>query len=160
MDGTRTVGDLIVERMDAGVSSMPRASPISSWPCTERLSRSRPHPDRRARRGPARRLIPGRKKLKRFGRRSRSNGRAPIGSSGSATGTCSTFFWWPVAAVSRPRRALVGLAAFVSVFVSGDFSLNRDPRPVEGAILLGLAFFLTFMHELGHSVVITHYGRR
>ena len=68
------------------------------------------------------------------------------------------FFWWPVAAVSG-LVALAGLVAFGAVIASGDFSLNRRSAPVEGAILLGLAFFLTFMHELGHSVVITH-GRR
>ena len=51
--------------------------------------------------------------------------------------------------------AFAGLVAFGAVTASGDFSLNHRSAPVEGAILLGLAFFLTFMHELGHSVVPT-----
>jgi CRP-like cAMP-binding protein len=56
--------------------------------------------------------------------------------------------------------AIVGLVAFLDVHVSGAFSLNERSAPVESAILLALAFFLTFMHELGHAVVISRYGRK
>ena len=43
---------------------------------------------------------------------------------------------------------------------SGRFHIGRLRAPTEAAILLGLAFFLTFMHELGHAVVISRYDRK
>jgi CRP-like cAMP-binding protein/Zn-dependent protease len=161
MDGTRTVGDLIVEKMDAGgeldaegVTDLVLAlygggfldpAPIPTDELVaDRLDAS----------------SPGRKKLKRFGKTLSIEWKG----ADRLVRFCyrkllRPFFWWPVATVSG-LVALVGLAAFVSVFLSGDFSLDTRSAPVEGAILLALAFFLTFMHELGHSVVITHYGRK
>ncbi len=56
--------------------------------------------------------------------------------------------------------ALAGLAAFIDVAASGRFHIGENSAPTEAAILLALAFFLTFMHELGHSVVISHYDRK
>jgi CRP-like cAMP-binding protein/Zn-dependent protease len=69
------------------------------------------------------------------------------------------FFSWPVALVSG-LIALAGLVAFVDVFASGRFTIRGTGAPAQSAILLGLAFFLTFMHELGHAVVIVRYGRK
>jgi CRP-like cAMP-binding protein/Zn-dependent protease len=161
MDGTRTVGDLIVEKMEAGgeldaegVTDLVMAlygggfldpAPIPTDELiADRLDAS----------------SPGRKKLKRFGKTLSIEWKG----ADRLVRFCyrnllRPFFWWPVAALSG-LVALAGLIAFGAVIASGDFSLDHRSAPVEGAILLGLAFFLTFMHELGHSVVITHYGRK
>ena len=161
MDGTRTVGDLVVERMDAGgeldaegvtdlVTALYGGGFLDPAPIpTDELVADRLDAS-----------SPGRKKLKRFGKTLSIEWKG----ADRLVRFCyrnllRPFFTWPVATVSG-LVALVGLAAFVTVFLSGDFSLGTRSAPVEGAILLALAFFLTFMHELGHSVVITHYGRK
>ena len=41
-----------------------------------------------------------------------------------------------------------------------DFALGKQSAAAESAVLLALAFFLTFMHELGHAVVISRYHRK
>jgi len=56
--------------------------------------------------------------------------------------------------------ALGGLLAFISVQLSGRFHLSGKSAAVESLILLGLNYVLTFTHELGHAVVLTHYGRK
>jgi CRP-like cAMP-binding protein/Zn-dependent protease len=55
--------------------------------------------------------------------------------------------------------ALVGFAAFVSIVGSDTFSLSGKSLALGFVILLFLNYFLTFVHELGHAVVMTHYGR-
>ena len=161
MDGTRTVGDLVVERMDAGggldaelvtdlVLALYGGRFLDPAPlATDELIADRLDPS-----------SPGRKKLKRFGKTLSIEWKG----ADRLVRFCyrnllRPFFWWPVALVSG-LVALAGLAAFVDVAASGQFSLHEGSAPAEAAILLALAFFLTFMHELGHSVVISHYDRK
>jgi CRP-like cAMP-binding protein/Zn-dependent protease len=161
MDGTRTVGDLVVERMEGGggldaepvtdlVLALYTGGFLDPAPIrTDELITDRLDPS-----------SPGRKKLKRFGKTLSIEWKG----ADRLVRFCyryllRPFFWWPVALVSC-LVALAGLAAFIDVFVSGRFSLGEDSAPTEAAILLALAFFLTFMHELGHSVVISHYDRK
>jgi CRP-like cAMP-binding protein/Zn-dependent protease len=56
--------------------------------------------------------------------------------------------------------AVGGFLAFWSSFQDGTFALSRGSPAVESLVLLGMSYFLTFMHELGHAVVLVHYGRR
>jgi CRP-like cAMP-binding protein/Zn-dependent protease len=56
--------------------------------------------------------------------------------------------------------SITGFVAFVTLFRAGRFSLTEASPAAEGLILLGLNYFLTFAHELGHAVVLIHYGRR
>ncbi len=161
VDGTRTVGDLVVERM--GVGGGLDAEPVTDLVLalytggfldpapihTDELIADRLDPS-----------SPGRKKLKRFGKTLSIEWKG----ADRLVRFCyryllRPFFWWPVALMSC-LVALAGLAAFIDVFASGRFSLGEDSAPTEAAILLALAFFLTFMHELGHSVVISHYDRK
>jgi CRP-like cAMP-binding protein/Zn-dependent protease len=163
MDGTRTVGDLVVERMEVGggldaepvtdlVMALYTGGFLDPAPIpTDVLITDRLDPS-----------SPGRKKLKRFGKTLSIEWKG----ADRLVRFCyrnftRPFFWWPVALVSG-LVALAGLAAFVDVFASGRYSLGEESEsaPTEAAILLALAFFLTFMHELGHSVVISHYGRK
>ena len=55
--------------------------------------------------------------------------------------------------------ALGGVLAFWSVAASDRFSLQAHGAPIEAVLLLALGFFLTFAHELGHAVVMTHNDR-
>ena len=161
MDGTRTVGDLVVERMEAGggldaepvtdlVVALYGGGFLDPAPiATDELIADRLDP-----------ASPGRKKLKRFGKTLQIEWKG----ADRLVRFCyrnllRPFFWWPVALVSG-LVALAGLAAFIDVYASGRFSIGEDSAPTEAAILLALAFFLTFMHELGHSVVISHYDRK
>jgi CRP-like cAMP-binding protein/Zn-dependent protease len=161
MDGSRTVGELVVERMAAGggldaepvtdlVVALYGGGFLDPAPiATNELIADRLDP-----------ASPGRKKLKRFGKTLQIEWKG----ADRLVRFCyrnllRPFFWWPVALVSG-LVALVGLAAFIDVFASGRFSLGEESAPTEAAILLALAFFLTFMHELGHSVVISHYDRK
>nr|MBA3432183.1 hypothetical protein [Actinomycetota bacterium] len=53
-----------------------------------------------------------------------------------------------------------GFLAFLSIVRSGDFSLTAESAASGFLILMGLNYLLTFIHELGHAVVLTHHGRR
>jgi putative peptide zinc metalloprotease protein len=78
--------------------------------------------------------------------------------------------WWyrnalrwlftPLGAVLAGLLAAGGLLSFIEVQHEGRFTLGGGSAPAESLILLGLSFVLTFAHELGHAVVLTHYGRR
>ena len=161
MDGTRTVGELVVDRMSAGdgldaeavtdlVLALHAGGFLDPVPIpTDELIADRLDPS-----------SPARKKLKRFART------LSIEWTGADRFVRACYRWvlrpffrWPVAAASG-AIALLGLVAFLDVLSSGRFSLGDRSAPIESAILLALAFFLTFMHELGHAVVIARYERK
>ncbi|MEA2521468.1 MAG: putative peptide zinc metalloprotease protein [Actinomycetota bacterium] len=66
----------------------------------------------------------------------------------------------PIIAFAMTLIALAGLVAFVMVERSGDFSLGLRAAPLESIILILLGWILTFSHELGHAAVLIHYDRR
>jgi CRP-like cAMP-binding protein/Zn-dependent protease len=161
MDGTRTVGELVVERMQAGggldaepvtdlVQALHAGAFLDPAPiATDELIADRLDPS-----------SPGRKKLKRFGKTLSIDWKGADRLVRFCYRTIlRPFFWWPVAAIGGVVAAL-GLVAFWEVRSSGEFSLKGTSAPAESAILLALAFFLTFMHELGHAVVIARYDRK
>jgi CRP-like cAMP-binding protein/Zn-dependent protease len=160
MDGSRTVGELVVERMEAGggldaepvtdlVLALHSGGFLDPAPIpTDELIADRLDPS-----------SPGRKKLKRFGKTLSIDWKgADRLVRFSYRHFLRPFFWWPVAAASGVV-ALVGMIAFLDVAIAKDFKLGRNAA-AESAVLLGLAFFLTFMHELGHAVVISRYERK
>jgi CRP-like cAMP-binding protein/Zn-dependent protease len=65
----------------------------------------------------------------------------------------------PVAVIAMLGVAFGGMAAFVAVQRSGRFHLNATAAPAESALLIALSFLLTFVHELGHATIEKHYGR-
>jgi CRP-like cAMP-binding protein/Zn-dependent protease len=161
MDGTHTVAELVVERMreGGGLDAEPVTDLVLALHAggffdpapipTDELIVDRLDPS-----------SPGRKKLKTFGKTLSIDWKGADRLVRFCYRTIlRPFFWWPVAVVSG-LVAIAGLITFLDVHASGDFSLNERSAPVESAILLGLAFFLTFMHELGHAVVISRYGRK
>ena len=160
MDGSRTVGELVVERMEGGggldaepvtdlVLALYSGGFLDPAPiATDELIADRLDPS-----------SPGRKKLKRFGKTLSIDWKG----ADRLVRFCyryllRPFFWWPVALVSGVF-AIAGLIAFLDVAIAKDFKLGNNAA-AESVVLLALAFFLTFMHELGHAVVISRYERK
>jgi CRP-like cAMP-binding protein len=56
--------------------------------------------------------------------------------------------------------AAVGIGAYVEILVSGRFTLVLSNPPAQAAILMVLGLVLTAAHELGHALVLTHNRRR
>jgi CRP-like cAMP-binding protein len=55
---------------------------------------------------------------------------------------------------------VAGFAAFIAVERWGRFSLDGANAPLQSLTLIALSFVLTFCHELGHASALVHYGRR
>jgi putative peptide zinc metalloprotease protein len=70
------------------------------------------------------------------------------------------FFFIPWVVVVAAAAAVVGFALFWSVYRSGRYSISGESAAAESLLLLAMSYFLTFMHELGHAVVLVHYKRR
>jgi CRP-like cAMP-binding protein/Zn-dependent protease len=70
------------------------------------------------------------------------------------------WFFVPIVGLLAFAAAVAGGLAFWSLYRSGRFSISGESAAAESLILLAMSYFLTFMHELGHAVVLVHYGRR
>jgi CRP-like cAMP-binding protein/Zn-dependent protease len=160
MDGSRTTQELIVERLELDGSLDPGAilalivslyeggfldpAPIDvPGLITDRLDRA----------------SPGRRKVSGFLRDLK------IGWDG-ADRLVKACYRWGLRYAFRPAVfallaaiAVAGLLAFWSVASSDRFSLDARSAPIEAVLLIALGFVLTFAHELGHALVMTHNGR-
>jgi CRP-like cAMP-binding protein/Zn-dependent protease len=70
------------------------------------------------------------------------------------------WFFVPAVGAFAVAAAAAGGVAFWTLYRSGRFSLDGASAVSESLVLLAMSYFLTFMHELGHAVVLVHYGRR
>ena len=70
------------------------------------------------------------------------------------------FFFIPAVVVLSIAIAVLGLVAFAAVYQSGRFDLGGDSPAAQTLVLLGMDYILTFVHELGHAVVLVHQGRQ
>jgi len=70
------------------------------------------------------------------------------------------WFFIPWVVVVAAAAAVIGFAMFWSLYRSGRFSISGESAAAESLLLLAMSYFLTFMHELGHAVVLVHYKRR
>jgi CRP-like cAMP-binding protein/Zn-dependent protease len=161
MDGTRSVSELIVERLQEdgdldtnGVISLvdllrkagilePRAIDLPGS-IADRLD-------------PA---SPGRRRLREFGRTLQIEWKGAERIANAAYRGGLRLAFRPLGLAIVIAVALGGVLAFIAVVRSGNFELNLRAAPAEAAILLALGFFLTFVHELGHALVMVHYDRR
>jgi CRP-like cAMP-binding protein/Zn-dependent protease len=161
MDGTRTAGELIVARLqedgdlDPGavlslIGALREHGFLDPWRQDVRAL-IRAHLDRASR---------GRRKLREFAKHLRlSWDGAERFVHRAYDGGGKVFFRIPVIVVST-IVAVAGLACFVAVQRSGRYELSSTAAPGETMLFLALALFLTFAHELGHAMVLVHYGRR
>ena len=161
MDGSRSVDELIVERLQEEGELDPGAvSGLVEMLRVEGLLEPRTIDVRSIvadRLDPA---SPGRRKLREFAKTLK------IGWSGAEHMT-QAFYRRGLRAAFHPAgvalSALVavgGLVAIVATVTSHRFVLQLRAAPVEVAILIALSFTLTFFHELAHALTLVHYKRR
>jgi CRP-like cAMP-binding protein/Zn-dependent protease len=70
------------------------------------------------------------------------------------------YFFRPALSIPAGLLAVLGFVAFIAVQQSGDFQLGGKHLAITTILLLVMDYVLTFIHELGHAVVLIHYGRR
>lgn len=70
------------------------------------------------------------------------------------------WFFHPVVTAVLVLTAVGGFAAFVAVERGGHYSLGGRAAPLESILLIVLGWVLTFSHELGHAAVLIHHDRR
>lgn len=56
--------------------------------------------------------------------------------------------------------SLAGIVAFVANVRSKLFGLTGKSLAIGFFVLLGIQYFMTFVHELGHALVLVHHNRR
>ncbi|HEY1332253.1 MAG TPA: hypothetical protein VGH10_12395, partial [Actinomycetota bacterium] len=69
-------------------------------------------------------------------------------------------FFRPAVAAASGLVAVAGLVAFVDLVASGRFDLTGRSLLLGLVVLFVLDYFMVFVHELGHALVLTHNGRR
>jgi putative peptide zinc metalloprotease protein len=70
------------------------------------------------------------------------------------------YFFLPGVQVVGALIAVAGIAAFVALVAGDQFELTGQSLAVSFLGLLLLTYFLVFVHEMGHAVVLIRYGRR
>ena len=161
MDGTQTVGELIVDRLQdegdldpgavIGLVEALRQSGFLDPARPDVRALVRDHLDRSSH---------GRRKLREFTRNLKIGwDDAERLVAGAYRAGLKVFFLVPVALVGA-AVALGGLTCFVVVERSGRYTLSSTAAPAETILFLALALFLTFCHELGHALVLVHNKRR
>jgi CRP-like cAMP-binding protein/Zn-dependent protease len=161
MDGTRTVGDIVLDRLDhggeleaTGVTQLVHILELGGF--LEPVPAGLEHGLVQALDG----VTPAQRKLRTFLKTLTIDW----------DGADRLVRWWyrtllrpffhPVGAVVASAIAIAGLVAFFVIQGSGRYTLGSRSAPLETLVLLGLDFVLTFFHELGHAAVIVHNGRR
>lgn len=66
----------------------------------------------------------------------------------------------PMVAVVFAIIGVVGFVSFVIVERSGRYTLGGKAAPLESIALILMGWVLTFSHELGHAAALIHYHRR
>ena len=160
MDGTRSVQDLIVERLESDGDLDP-----SAVTRLVTLLRSEDLLDTRAvnvRKLVRRALDPTptpRARVSEFGRTLRVDWPGVERMTRFLHRAVLRFAFRPVAIVACGIIAAAGFAAFTFLTETGRYDLGNPSYEEIGALLL-LAFLLTAAHELGHATALIHYDRR
>lgn len=161
MDGSQTVGELIVDRLQADGDLDPGAviGLVEALRQSGFLEPARPdvralvqdHLDRASK---------GRRKLREFSKNLKIGwDNAERFVAGAYHAGLKWFFRTPVA-IAGGLVAIAGFICFVQVERSSRYSLSATAAPAETILFLALALFLTFCHELGHALVLVHNKRR
>jgi CRP-like cAMP-binding protein/Zn-dependent protease len=161
MDGTQTVGQLIVDRLQTDGDLDPGAVIGLVAALRESGFLEPARPDVRALvQDRLDRASKGRRKLREFSKSLKIGwDNAERFVAGAYRAGLKYFFRLPVA-IAGGIVAIAGFACFVEVERSGRYALSATAAPAETILFLALAMFLTFCHELGHAVVLIHNKRR
>jgi CRP-like cAMP-binding protein/Zn-dependent protease len=161
MDGTRTVAEIVVDRLEA--SGDLDASGVTAL---VELLRSKGFLDPRpvdVERAIERSLDPAsalRMQLRRFARTLSIEWMGADAFFRTWYRLGGRAFFTPIGVIGVAVVGVGGLAAFVDLQQRDVFRLNAQAAPAESLLLLGLGLTLTFAHELGHAEVLVHHGRR
>jgi CRP-like cAMP-binding protein/Zn-dependent protease len=161
MDGSRSVGEIIVERLE-GTGDLDASSVAELVVLLRNEGFLDPHP-MNVTAAVADELHPPprlREKLSAFAKTLRVDW----------SGADRHVRWWyrtilrplftPAGAALTAIPALGGFVAFLFAQFSGRFSIGEANAPLDSLVLLVLAFVLTYAHELGHALGLVHYDRR
>lgn len=161
MDGTRTVGQLVVDRLEeqgdldaglvVGLVAMLREGGLLDPAPIDVSTMVKEGLD------PA---SPGRRKLRTFARELKISWDGAEEFTRAAYRRGLRYAFTPLGFASMVAVALAGLVAFFEVWHSHRFVLHLATPPTETLMLLSLAFVLTFCHELAHAAVLVHHDRR
>jgi CRP-like cAMP-binding protein/Zn-dependent protease len=70
------------------------------------------------------------------------------------------WFFTRIGLIVASGVSLLGFLAFLSIALAHQIRLTGGNLALGFVLLLGLNYFLTFIHEMGHAVSLTHHGRR
>ncbi|MBI4260703.1 MAG: cyclic nucleotide-binding domain-containing protein [Actinobacteria bacterium] len=161
MDGTRTVGELVLDRLGAKGGLAVEDVVDLVWLLYEGGFLDRDYRDTY---GAVRRAL---RPVSRFGQKLRTFLRTlTIEWSGAHRlvqwihDHGGRYLFTPAAKVVGALLAAGGVVAFVAVVRSGRFVLAGDSLPLAILVLIVLDYFMVFAHELGHALVLVHNGRR
>jgi len=74
--------------------------------------------------------------------------------------TVLRFLFTPASAAITAVIGTAGLVAFLAVVASHRYQVDQARAPADTLILLGLSFVSTYAHELGHATTLIHFRRR
>jgi CRP-like cAMP-binding protein/Zn-dependent protease len=161
MDGSRTVNEIVLTRLEQAGDLDVSAVADLAWTLRQGNFLDRPFLDvYAATRRALRPVSVAREKARTFGRTLSIEWKgADRLVRWSYRNGLRFFFAWP-AQLFAAAATIGGLLAFWNLARSGQFSLSGESLALGFLALLALNYSLTFLHELGHAVVLTHYGRR
>jgi CRP-like cAMP-binding protein len=70
------------------------------------------------------------------------------------------FLFTPLAQLFMAAIVLLGFVAFYEIVHSHRYQLAGDSLTLAFLVLLALNYALTVVHEMGHALVLVHYGRK
>jgi CRP-like cAMP-binding protein/Zn-dependent protease len=160
LDGSRTVADIIVERLDEE-GDLDAGAVVELTQSLHEGGFLDPAPvdSQAALVGALERSRTSLPKLRKFAKTLQIDWAGPDRAVTWAYEHVLRFAFHPVAVAVMVAIAFGGVAAFLAVQVSGRFHLDATAAPAESGLLIALSFVLTFAHELGHAAVEKHYGR-
>jgi CRP-like cAMP-binding protein/Zn-dependent protease len=161
MDGTRTVGEIVVEQLRGsgdfdieGVAGLVESLRRGGFFGPEPIDLDALLPDR---------IDPStnaRKRLRAFVRDLRISWSGPDRVVRWAYEHGFRLLYTRAALAVMVVISVLGLAAFVYEFESGRHQLTVGPASVQTLILIGLGFLSTSLHEIAHAATLVHYGRK
>ncbi len=160
MDGTKTIGELVVGRLDedgdlnAGdlvsmVSALHQGGFLDPQPAdVDAALERRLHP-----------VVGVRARFRRFAKTLRVDWKRADGLIRAGYPLVRWCFT-PVGVVALLVIGSAGVAGFVSLEASGRYHFSAHTAPVDTLAIMAMGFVLTFSHEFAHAATLVHYGRR
>lgn len=159
MDGTRTIADIVVERLqDSGDLDVEAVAYLARALHDGGFLEPRPTDVYKAVR--ARLEPPSQARFRKFLKTLMLEWRGADGFVRSWYEGGFRFFFLPPGALLATIVSIAGMVAFIVVQSSGRYHLEARSAPIDTLIIILLGLPLTFAHEISHASAIVHNGRR